>query len=577
MPSQGVFSNTAPAEGEIRVLVQTDPGSNFVNIRSITISDTDLDGNVIKPSLSEVNKVLLPISSSGANTSLSITDINAKQGYFFLNNQDIIIGDSQSSTSSSIAVDPFLLEPFFNNQYNALISNAENTRTNFLRYDVDRSTGGVKPDNFDALIGNPQVDLTLFHQEGFTRTEETELLMPTLLSNNQSINEITSPPGQLNREGGAQVITTLADLDNTFNSPVPPVVRVDPNFFNTASNTATFTIYLYLDIFTSSVPTGTPATTVTLLTQTNENGVTQTVKNQAPLNQSFATSQNNLSVRLRQKVVVNSLTGILDIIKVGTFFGEMDRFFNLSAVRGIQKPYAQKAAVQDSNYTDTGLVNARYKGTKTSEADFSGISPAIAGKVFQAAIYPYSGLTAEHNIICSSSLTDRDIQDLLFEGSGTQPTVGSPGIVGALIAPDILSNTTDNTFRLNPTEGALLTVGDVLVLGTASNPEKVLVLNVDYKRKQPNPLFPDSTDIRTYILYESYVKLTVMRGYDSTTATTHAAGTQVKRVGGSRLYTATGNRIKPIGRHLVWLKETNTIVSTNDKGFVDSVKAECTV
>jgi hypothetical protein len=284
MPSQGVFSNTAPAEGEIRVLVQTDPGSNFVNIRSITISDTDLDGNVIKPSLSEVNKVLLPISSSGANTSLSITDINAKQGYFFLNNQDIIIGDSQSSTSSSIAVDPFLLEPFFNNQYNALISNAENTRTNFLRYDVDRSTGGVKPDNFDALIGNPQVDLTLFHQEGFTRTEETELLMPTLLSNNQSINEITSPPGQLNREGGAQVITTLADLDNTFNSPVPPVVRVDPNFFNTASNTATFTIYLYLDIFTSSVPTGTPATTVTLLTQTNENGVTQTVKNQAPQN-----------------------------------------------------------------------------------------------------------------------------------------------------------------------------------------------------------------------------------------------------------------------------------------------------
>ena len=163
MPSQGVFSNTSPAPGEIRVLVQTDAGSNFVTVRSITISDTDLEGNVIVPSLSEVNKVLLPISSSGANTALSITDINDKQGYFFLNNQDIVIGDSQSSTSSSIAVDPFLIEPFFNNQYNALISNAENTRTNSLRYDVDRTSGGGRPDNFDALIGNPQVNLTLFH------------------------------------------------------------------------------------------------------------------------------------------------------------------------------------------------------------------------------------------------------------------------------------------------------------------------------------------------------------------------------------------------------------------------------
>ena len=576
MPSQGVFSNTSPAEGEIRVLVQTDPGSNFVNIRSITISDTDLEGNVIIPSLSEVNKVLLPISSSGVNTTLNIIDINDKDGYFFLNNLDTVIGDSQSSISSSIAVDPFLIEPFFNNQYNALISNAEITRTNSLRYDVDRASGGVKPDNFDALIGNPQVDLTLFHEAGSTKIEETELIIPTITSNSQVINTITSPIKQLRREGGAQVTVTLADIDNTFDNPVPSVVKVDPNFFVvpqgiSAAPTVTFTIRLYLDIFTGADTSGIPAATTTLLTQTNENGTVQTVKNTAPLNQDFVTSQNNLYVRLRQTVTISNLSGNLQIVKVGTFFGELGRYFNLSAVRGVQEPYAQKASVQDSNYTDTGLINARYNGTKTSEADFSGISPAIAGMVVEAALYPYINTTAELDKICSSSLADRDIEELLFDGSGTQPTIGVPGLVGTVSLPDTLTNTTDTTFRLTPTVGTLLTVGDILILGTGESAEKVQVLHVDRRRKQLHPL------TSTLTLYDSYVKVTVLRGYDGTTAAAQTSGTQVRRVGGSRLYTATGNRIKPIGRHLVWLKETNSIISTNDKGFVDSVKTVCTV
>ncbi len=576
MPSQGVFSNTAPADGEIRVLVQTDPGSNFVNIRSVTISDTDLEGNVIVPSLSEVNKVLLPISSSGVNTALNIIDINDKDGYFFLNNEDIVIGDSQSSISSSIAVDPFLIEPFFNNQYNALISNAEITRTNSLRYDVDRASGGVKPDNFDALIGNPQVDLTLFHEAGSTKIEETELIIPTITSNSQVINVITSPIKQLNREGGAQVTVTLADIDNTFDNPVPSVVKVDPNFFIvtqglSAIPTVTFITKLYLDIFTAADTSGIPAATTILLTQTNENGTVQTVKNTAPLNQDFATSQNNLFIRLRQSVTISNLSGNLQTVKVGTFFGELGRYFNLSAVRGIQEPYAQKAAVQDSNYTDTGLINARYNGTKTSEADFSGISPAIAGMVIEAALYPYINTTAELDKICSSSLADRDIKELLFDGTGTQPTIGVPGLVGTVSQPDTLTNTTDNVFRLTPTVGTLLTVGDVLILGTGVSAEKVQVLHVDRRRKQLHPL------TGTLTLYDSYVKVTVLRGYDGTTAAIQQSGTQVRRVGGSRLYTATGNRIKPIGRHLVWLKETNSIISTNDKGFVDSVKTVCTV
>ena len=191
--------------------------------------------------------------------------------------------------------------------------------------------------------------------------------------------------------------------------------------------------------------------------------------------------------------------------------------------------------------------------------------------VIEAALYPYSSTTAELDKICSSSLADRDIENLLFDGTGTQPTIGAPGLVGTISYPDTLTTTTDNTFRLTATEGTLLTVGDVLILGTGASPEKVQVLHVDRRRKQINPL----TSLLT--LYDSYVRVTVLRGYDGTTAVTQASGTQVRRVGGSRLYTATGSKIKPVGRHLIWLKETNSIISTNDKGFVDSVKTVCTV
>ena len=584
MPSQGVFSNTSPADGEIRVLIQTDNGSGFVNIRSVTISDTDLGGNVIIPSLSEINKILLPISSSGINTTLNITDITDKEGYFFLNSEDTIIGDSQNSISSSIAVDPFLIEPFFNNQYNAIISNAENTRTNSLRYDVDRASGGIRPDNYDALVGNPQVDLTLFHIIGSTKVGEIDATIPANPSNNQTINTISSPIRQLNREGGARLVVTLADLDNTFGTPVPPVVTINPNFFETDTGSGNvvgtvrpnviFTIKLYLDVYTGDPSLSSlSASPQLLLTQTNDNGTTTTVKNSTPLNQLYTSSQTDLYVKLRQTVQIDTLGGTLDSVKIGTFFGELDRYFNLAAVRGVQEPYAQKATIQDSNYTDTGLINARYNGTKTSEGDFSGISPAIAGMEVEVALYPFSGLTTELDKICSSSLADRNIETVLFDGTGTQPIVGEK-LVGSIITPDVLTTgVNDNSFRLDIAKGAVVSVGDILVI----EQEKVQILNINTATKQPNPLTPESTDIRTYILYDNYLKLTILRGYDGTIVAAHSDGTQVRRVGGSRLYTTAGSRIKPIGRHLVWLKETNSIISTNDKGFVDSIKTICTV
>ena len=83
---------------------------------------------------------------------------------------------------------------------------------------------------------------------------------------------------------------------------------------------------------------------------------------------------------------------------------------------------ATLAAVQDSNYTHTGHINARYNGTETSAADFGGINPAISGTPFEAAVY-LSG--SDTNFICSQSLSDRDIETYLFTGTSDTPISGS--------------------------------------------------------------------------------------------------------------------------------------------------------
>ena len=83
---------------------------------------------------------------------------------------------------------------------------------------------------------------------------------------------------------------------------------------------------------------------------------------------------------------------------------------------------ATLAAVQDSNYTHTGHINARYNGTETSAADFGGINPAISGTPFEAAVY-LSG--SDTNFICSKSLSDRDIETYLFTGTSDTPISGS--------------------------------------------------------------------------------------------------------------------------------------------------------
>lgn len=82
---------------------------------------------------------------------------------------------------------------------------------------------------------------------------------------------------------------------------------------------------------------------------------------------------------------------------------------------------ATPAQYQELNYSSVGLNQSRYGGSKTNTDEY-GVTSAVSGTPFQAASYLSS---SANSFICSQSLSDRDIETYLFDGTTETPIVGS--------------------------------------------------------------------------------------------------------------------------------------------------------
>jgi hypothetical protein len=82
---------------------------------------------------------------------------------------------------------------------------------------------------------------------------------------------------------------------------------------------------------------------------------------------------------------------------------------------------ATPAQYQELNYSSIGITNSRYDGAKTNTNEY-GVLAALSGTPFKAASYI---ITSETGFICSQSLSDRDIETFLFDGTGDTPVEGS--------------------------------------------------------------------------------------------------------------------------------------------------------
>ncbi len=585
MPSQGVFAQTAPQSGEIRVFYKTINGQD--HIKALTVSNLDIDFDNVANSLNELQTISIPVTGSGEVQQLEVISINEKNGYYFLDVIDRTIGDISGSQKASIGLSPYLTETFFYNNYNAVISNAEDARESFIRYDVDRTGGQVRPSNFNAIAGFGTIIKSLKYDDGTGGVTDSVGDSDFNTSGQSLLGPVTSSASSFINNRDLNIRVLRPDLEASLGFPQASVINVTSSLYNSPSYQleATSSLIIQVDDNANFDNSNSHRTTHTLATQDYTNGEINSTYHPFQLAiTSGSFTSGNVFVRLKQESNVTAASGGTETVNITSFLASNDNsnidFLPVSLYYSDQEPYAPKAPVQDSNYTDTGLINARYNGTKTTEEDFSGISPAVAAKPFEAAIYNTS---VSSSFICSQSLADRDMVPILFEGPTEFPEVSSEQ-VGFMLGIENgntyvttatgFETATQSNFSITGA-GVKLKPGDIisvngLLADSSAHTENMQVLTVQ------------ETSIPGFNISVTFVQLFVQRDVFGTgtklKSLTITGDTRiVTRSSGARLLTIEGSRLIAISDKQVWVKENRSVVKTNSRGFITEIVEACTV
>ena len=204
---------------------------------------------------------------------------------------------------------------------------------------------------------------------------------------------------------------------------------------------------------------------------------------------------------------------------------------------------AEKAEVLDSIYYDTGWINGRYEGTKTSANNYAGLVPSIAGRSFEGEVY--SG-DAEYDSFCVLGSTGRVYEELFHTGPRDLPRFTSSSL-GIYIPTTLTTNTTTIEYVSGSYITGSVEVGDILMI----DQEKIKVVSL-----QP--------------LATPYPTFTVKRGYVGTADAPHVADTEIWKITRTDLFRFTTSRAKSsiLDNSIVYVKETNTALYTDEFGTV---------
>jgi|11_taG_2_1085331.scaffolds.fasta_scaffold05792_2 hypothetical protein len=592
--SQASFSNNAPDDGEIRILVQTINSVDF--IKAVTVSNQDLDGNNIRISLNEVESIRAALTGSAitgtdSKSILQVESISEKSNYFFLDTTDQSIISASSDPSQVIGISPFLTQPFFYNNYNALISNASEPRPSVSKFDVDRVSGFVHPSNYTAIAGIGELDFAdlKFNSNGVERSA-TSVNQSTWNTSNFELSGSTTTAQTFRGDRNVTIRVDNTNIEEAVGIIQSPVISMKPEFFEDPSAYATINSSLNVEIDNTPDFNSGNLITASLATQTFVNGNIE--HNTTPFATSLTPntfSGDDIYVRLHQKNTVVSSnkgnnTSEQSEITIKSFFYTKPQLSKLLEVRQYfdqQDPYAPLAQVQDSNYTTTGHTNARYNGTKTTEDDYSGIEPFLAATPIQGTTYR---IDEDDNFICSQSLDDRDLEDFLFLGSGNIPTLGTSdlGVITSTAFIDstgstgnVLGTANDQSFNMTVNIGLNNRVikikpGNVLLLTDPNNgnTEVVLVTN--------NLQVTETT--APYAVSLTTREIQVSRRYDGeSTNHTFPDGTIVEAFTDTRIFKLEGSRLIAVDEKKIWIKDNRTVLKTNNSGYVISLSTTCTV
>lgn len=131
-------------------------------ITAMTVPNTSLNNIDVNKTLQEASSIRFNFANGVIQA--SITARSKKSGYHFLRFTPIVTNSLPSSLDyisgnrvykefiSSFIFEPYFTAPFFNNDYNPLISNASTSKLNAVAQVVDRNSNQSNPSNIISLI-----------------------------------------------------------------------------------------------------------------------------------------------------------------------------------------------------------------------------------------------------------------------------------------------------------------------------------------------------------------------------------------------------------------------------------------
>lgn len=235
-------------------------------------------------------------------------------------------------------------------------------------------------------------------------------------------------------------------------------------------------------------------------------------------------------------------------IRKSTFLQISDRnqlTSNPSNISSLFAGTATPAQIPDSNYTDTGITNSKYQGSKTSAESFGGIEPALTGKIFDGIVF--SDQLSNEEVTGSDLSNSTVVGELLHTGPSTLPTFTT--------ASTSIRNTSEITADAASFEYNFAGINQGL-----SNIDIGNIIIIDNER-----LRILKNDTKTY-------SLLVERGYEESTATQHDPGSVIKLIVPTRIFKFDDSETKIIAadNSKVYLKENKQVMQTDKFGVIFS-------
>jgi len=223
-----------------------------------------------------------------------------------------------------------------------------------------------------------------------------------------------------------------------------------------------------------------------------------------------------------------------------------------SNLQAIQSGSATRASIQDSLYSDTGWINSRYNGTKTSSQNYLGLIPILQGSTFTGEVFANQ---ISNGLICSYSLADRKTSTLFTTGKDLVPKYSQPLPTRYRTAVAVSSATQTRikleTYSLNKSE-SIVYVDDIIKIDSEfmkvtdiepdTDPQKIFIRVIRAYEQKP-PTYP----------------LPIINIFESVT-----------RIDPVSLYTygRIGKDVAQIPKLKVWVQATDTILFTDSFGAV---------